>query len=151
MNHEEIARRVSRVYLTRCPYCGFDYLDLPPKPGVQFRCFGCSAYVSQDMLVDDVDISNFEGDGEQNLCPHCGWHWEDVANAPGNCPGCAVYVDREELLSERDFAGLDRPYVEVVEVDAKRKARQGFLLVLAVGFVFLMFWTAAFTRGCSGH
>jgi predicted Zn-ribbon and HTH transcriptional regulator len=148
MNHEEIARRVGRVYLTRCPYCGFDFLDIPPKPGVQYRCFGCSAYISQDMLVDNVDISNFEGDGERVLCPHCGWHWEDPANAPGACPGCMNHVSREQLVSERDFAGLDRPYVEVTQVDEKRKSRQGWLIVLAVVFIFWMFIASGFVQSC---
>jgi len=147
MNHEEIARRVGRVYLTRCPYCGFDYVDLPPKPGRQMRCFGCSAYVSHDMFVDEVDISNFEGDGPRELCPHCGWHWEDVANAPGTCPGCHEHVGREELISERDFAGLDRPYVVVAKVDEARKNRQGFMLVFAIVFVMIMFTTIS--RGCA--
>lgn len=146
MNHEEIARRVGRIYLTRCPYCGFDYLDMPPKPGVQYRCFGCSAYISQDMLVDDVNIENFEGDGERVLCPHCGWHWEEAAQAPGNCPGCHAMVGREQLVSEREFAGIDRPYVEVAQVDEGRKSRQGFLLVIAVLFVLAMFYTTAFSN-----
>lgn len=99
------------------------------------------------MLVDNVDIENFEGDGEQNLCPHCGWHWYEKSASATQCEGCQTHVSPEELVSEREFAGLDRPYVEVSQVDEKRKNRQGFLLVFAIIFVFVMF--SSFAGTCS--
>ena len=55
VDHERQLIRLAKKHLTRCPYCAKDYSEIPHPKLKQFRCLGCSAFISNEMMVEDLD------------------------------------------------------------------------------------------------
>lgn len=145
VDHDRLLLRLAKRHLTRCPYCGKDYAEIPFPKLRQFRCLGCSAFISHDMLVEELDDEVFERD-TRNVCRHCGFHWDEETAPPARCPGCMETLSQSDLLTERDFAGLDRGFAPVVN---QTGSSRGGCLLLVAALVLLLFFQGLFF-GCLG-
>ncbi|MCC6572849.1 MAG: hypothetical protein IT462_03570 [Planctomycetes bacterium] len=147
VDQERLLLRLAKKHLTRCPYCAKDYAEFPFPKVKQFRCLGCSAFISSDMLVEDIDDEVFDRD-TTNVCRHCGYHWSgDEAVPPSACPGCGETCHINDLITEREFAGQHTNFAPQANLTGSNA--RGVMIVVATLVLFLAFG-GLFLRSCSG-
>ena len=149
VDHERQLIRLAKKHLTRCPYCAKDYSEIPFPKVKQFRCLGCTAFISHEMLVDDLDDEVFDRD-TLNVCSSCGFHWPEDLTAPAKCPGCSQENGLGDLITERDFAAHHADFTVAGPIPNQTGTNaRGCMLVAAVLILLLMFQGLIF-KGCLG-
>jgi DNA-directed RNA polymerase subunit RPC12/RpoP len=149
VDHERQLMRLARKHLTRCPYCAKDYTDIPYPKVKQFRCLGCSAFISLDMLVEELDDEVFDRDTE-NVCTACGFHWPEDLIPPTTCPGCSQENARADLITEREFAAKHANFVSAGPIPNQGGNGVRGCVILAAALFALLLLQGLIFKGCAG-